>query len=82
VRMPKKVAHPTVMVAMAPNMLAAAFDLHPKHVYAAIAAGHLETRQLPGTIARRIWVGDAEKWFREVWTKTPARNTRRKSPHG
>jgi hypothetical protein len=74
--MPRKTKSPIVYLALSPAMLAAAFDIAPRAVYAAIEAGHLEVRQLPGTVARRISVADAEVWFREHWIKATPRTKR------
>ena len=76
--MPAKQKFPHVKIALAPASLAAAFDIQPRHIYRAIAEGHLELRTLPGTMARRIWVGDAEQWYRNVWLKAAPRSNKRK----
>jgi hypothetical protein len=76
--MPRRNKNVTVHIAMSPAMLAAAFGIAPKHIYAAIKAGQLEVRALPGTIARRILVADAERWFREHWILKPPRVTRKR----
>jgi hypothetical protein len=81
--MPRKTKSPTVMLALSPAMLAAAFDIAPRNVYDAITRGALEVRTLPGTIARRILVADAEIWFRKYWLKAKPRNTRKRAvPNG
>jgi hypothetical protein len=67
-----------VQLALSPAMLAAAFGIDPKLIYRAIEAGQLEVRRLPGSIARRILVADAEKWFREIWNIENVK--RRRSP--
>jgi hypothetical protein len=69
--MPRKTKSPVVYLALSPAMLACAFDVAPAKIYDAIEAGHLEVRRLPGTIARRIFIADAEKWYREHWLKGP-----------
>jgi hypothetical protein len=79
--MPRNNKYPVVYLALSPAMLSAAFDIAPRHVYDAIEAGHLEVRQLPGTIARRIFIADAERWFRDHWLKAKHTGPKRKSPH-
>ena len=72
--MSRKTKHPIVYVCLSPSALATAMDIAPRIIYQAIALGHLEVRQLPETVARRIWIGDAEKWFRTYWLKAIPRN--------
>jgi hypothetical protein len=67
--MPRRTKNPVVFLALSPNALAVAFGIAPRNIYAAIAAGQLEVRSLPGTVARRVLVADAEKWFRKFWIK-------------
>jgi hypothetical protein len=63
-------------------MLAAAFGVPHVKVYDAIRDGHLEVRTLPGTVARRILVADAERWYREHWLNK-VKSTKKKVPlHG
>lgn len=78
--MPRNNKFPIVYLALSPAMLAAALDVPPKHIYAAIEAGHLVVRTLAGTVARRIFIADAEIWFRDHWLKAAPR-TKRKVPH-
>lgn len=78
--MPRKTKHPIVYIALSPAALATAMQIEPRHIYAAIAAGHLEVRQLPGSAARRIWIGGeggAENWFREIWQPAKPRRTKK-----
>jgi len=74
--MPRKVKHPLVYVALSPTALATAFGIDTRHIYAAITMGQLEVRHLPGSVARRIWIADAERWYREHWL--PAKPKQRK----
>jgi hypothetical protein len=66
--MPRRTT-PSVYLALPVNTLAAAFDIHPRHIYQAIAEEKLEVRSLPGSNARRILIRDAERWFRKHWQK-------------
>ena len=75
--MPRPQKSPVVFVALSPAMLATAFQIAPRNIYAAIEAGHLRVCHLPGTVARRIWLGDAEKWFREHWLSAKPIKSRR-----
>lgn len=74
--MPRKTKNPIVLLYLSPAALATAFQIMPRHVYRAIELGHMEVRTLPGTVARRISVLDAENWFRNHWLK--AKPLRRK----
>jgi hypothetical protein len=61
------------MLAMSPPQLAKEFNIHHRHVYAAIASGDLQVRQLPGSNARRVSVESARQWFEEKWLPAKAR---------
>jgi hypothetical protein len=67
--MPRRTKNPVVFLALSPNALATAFGIHVRNIYQAIADEKLEIRSLPGTVARRILVSDAERWFRRYWIK-------------
>jgi hypothetical protein len=71
---------PTAFLAMSPAMLAASFGLNPAIIYREIVTGRLELRTLPGTIARRVLIADAERWFRTVWQPAKPRAPRRTKP--
>jgi hypothetical protein len=77
--MSRKTKYPIVYVCLSPAALATAMDIAPRIIYQAIALGHLEVRHLPGTVARRIWIGDAEKWFRTYWLKAIPRTLNKSS---
>jgi hypothetical protein len=80
--MPARTKNPIVFLALSPSALATAFDIAPRHVYDAITRGHLEVRQLEGTIARRILVSDAERWYRDHWLNVAPRHAKKKDgPH-
>ncbi len=74
---------PTIKLALSPAALATACDINPAIIYREILAGHLEVRQLPGSNARRIWIGPsdrpgtAEHWYRNHWLARP-RNTKKR----
>ncbi len=65
--MAREQKHPEVFLALSPNGVAHALGISPRVVAAAILAGDLEVRQLG--LARRIWVGDVEAWFKSKWLK-------------
>lgn len=70
--MPRQTKHPIVYLALSPAALAGALGLEPRVIHEAILLGHLTPRQIGSK--RRIWVGDAEQWFRKHWhvkTKKP-----------
>jgi hypothetical protein len=64
--MPRRTV-PPVYLALSPHALAAAFGVHVRNIYDAVERDELEIKQLPGTIARRILIRDAERWFRKHW---------------
>jgi hypothetical protein len=79
--MPRKTKHPIVYIMLSPSALATACDLNPAVIYREILAGRLEVRTLPGTVARRIWIADAEKWFREYWLPAKPNKSKKDVPY-
>jgi hypothetical protein len=78
--MSRKTKSPIVYLALSPAALATALGLRPAAVYDAITRGDLAVRALPGTAARRIWLADAEKWFRTHWLPAKPRSRKTKGP--
>jgi hypothetical protein len=63
--MPRQTKHPIVYLSLSPAALANAMTIPSRKVYEAILAGHLTVHQ--HGMHRRIWIGDAEEWFRKHW---------------
>jgi hypothetical protein len=63
--MPRKTKQPILYLALSPAALATAMTIPARKIYEAILAGHLPVFQKG--MHRRIWIGDAEKWFRTHW---------------
>jgi hypothetical protein len=79
-----RAANAKLYLNISPASLAAACEIAPRHVYAAIDAGHLTVKTLAGTMARRIAVGPettrgtAAWWFKNIWQAKPTTKPRRK----
>ena len=87
--MPRKHSPPIVYLALSPAMVAASFGIPARSVYAEIENGRLIVRTLPGSRARKVFVGPADQpgtvefWARTYWIQAPPRKPRkiRKVPH-
>jgi hypothetical protein len=74
--MPRITKNPVVFLALSPAALATALGISTKQVADAILLGYLPVHAL-GT-KRRIWIADAEKWFRTHWRIAPTPQHRKK----
>ena len=63
--MPRQTKNPIVFLALSPAALGVAMGVSPRVIHEAILLGHLTPRQIGSK--RRIWVADAERWFRTHW---------------
>lgn len=74
ISMPRQTKRPILYLALSPAALACAMTIPTRKIYEAILLGHLPVHQ--HGLQRRIWIADAEKWFRTWQRANPVKSRR------